>query len=109
MNRVENWHLAARISGWRPRDDNGDAIGISPYVPIPGFAEPKPDIPLEPNGDPGYLVTDQKVRRIQIGGGVSLYDNVLLKGEVFQDNYQHSVGGQSTDTEGFVAAINVKF
>jgi hypothetical protein len=104
---VRDWHLAARLSGWHPKDSNGDGLGISPYMPIPGFAEPKPGLPLQPGG--GGVLTDQRVRRIQIGGGMLLYDNVLVKGEVFQDNYRHAANGESTDTEGFIAAINVRF
>ncbi|UCD95061.1 MAG: hypothetical protein JSU69_03140 [Candidatus Zixiibacteriota bacterium] len=104
---VEDWHIAARMSGWHPKDNNGDGSGISPFMPIPGFAEPKPEIPPGPGG--GTVLTDQSVRRIQIGGGLLVYENVLIKAEVFQDNYQHATNGESTDTEGFIAGLNVRF
>jgi hypothetical protein len=104
---VEQWHIAARISGWHPRNHDGDRAGISPFIPIPGLAEPKPAVPPGPGG--GAILTDQSVRRIQIGGGVLLYENVLIKAEVFQDNYQHATNGESTDVEGFIAGLNIRF
>jgi hypothetical protein len=97
---IDRWHLAVRVSGWSPGDDNGDDAGISQYIPNPGLA-------IEQAGVVPY--TDQNVRRIQIGGGFAFDDNLVLKGEIFQDNYSKTSDDESTDVEGLIVTLNGRF
>lgn len=97
---IDRWHLTARVSGWSPDDDNGDDAGISQYIPNPGLA-------IEQAGVVPY--TDQNVRRIQIGGGFAFDDNLVLKGEIFQDNYSKTSDDESTDVEGLIVTLNGRF
>lgn len=93
----EMWHLGARISGWMPEDDNGGGGGISPSIPNPGMAVALGGI---------TLVADQKITRIQAGGGYSISDNLMLKAEFFLDNYDKASFGQATDVQGIIIALN---
>ena len=91
-----SWHIAGRFSTWTPDDDNGTGGGIAGAIPNPGLA-------ITQGGQPVYR--DQKVSRIQFGGGYQLFSNVMLKAEYFLDNYDRSSDGVSTDVNGLIISF----
>ena len=93
------WFLAARASGWHPGDDNGDGVGVSLSVPDPGLA-------VWSTAEP---ITDQRIRRIQLGAGLILQENLTLKGEWFRDDYDKGQHRLSVDVTGVIVALNGTF
>ncbi|MBD3217990.1 MAG: hypothetical protein GF310_06885 [candidate division Zixibacteria bacterium] len=96
----EGWHLGVRISGWMPENDDGNGIGISEAIPNPGLA-------VQINGAIPY--TDQKITRIQAGGGYMIVEDLIIKAELFLDNYDQSTLGDATDVQGVILGLNGRF
>jgi len=80
---------------WTPEDDNGNGIGHSRHLVLPGF-----------NGTFGNntAVSDQQVIRLQLGFGYQLIENLQFKTELFIENYD-----KSKDIKGLILAINASF
>ncbi|RAP34354.1 hypothetical protein DID77_01320 [Candidatus Marinamargulisbacteria bacterium SCGC AG-439-L15] len=95
------WYLSYRVSGWVPEDKDGSGTGFSEAIPNPGFGISQ--------GAISSPLTDQEVMRYQVGLGYSLEENVLLKGEVFMDDYAKETNSESTNVTGFAAFVNVGF
>ncbi|MBD3382739.1 MAG: hypothetical protein GF404_11155 [candidate division Zixibacteria bacterium] len=93
----DRWHLGARISGWMPQDEDADGSGISGLIPNPGLA-------LQVAGT--MPVIDQKITRIQVGAGYGLDDDLMIKIEIFMDNYDKASLTESTDVQGVIIALN---
>lgn len=97
----DRWHLAARISGWDPDDDDGNGVGASSVLPNPGLARNYADGVM--------IVRDQQVTRLQIGLGYRLFENFEIKGEWFKDDYDRASGGRATDVRGFIVGLQGTF
>lgn len=97
---MDRWHIAARVSGWDPDDADGSGAGMSAALPNPGRSITQGGIPV---------VTDQRVRRIQIGAGWQIYEGLDVRGEGFRDEYDRPSGGTSTDIDGFIVALSGRF
>jgi len=54
-------------------------------------------------------VLDQAIRRIQVGVGRAIHDNLVIKGEWFFDDYRRLSAGQSTDVLGVIVSVNGRF
>lgn len=93
-------HIAARYSGWSPEDDDGSGAGMSATIPQAGLGITRGGV---------AVVTDQDVRRLQIGAGYQLFDNLLVKAEWFRDSYDRPSGGRSTDVDGIIISANGQF
>ena len=96
----DGWSLAARLSSWMPKDDDGNGAGISSVMPAAGLA-------TSVNGNSPAL--DQDVIRAQLAVTYPLEDNLLVKTEVFLDNYKKEVAGSQTDVPGFLISLNMQF
>jgi hypothetical protein len=96
----KKWFLAGRVSGWEPKDDNGNGLAVSPHVPRPGLVNPL---------DTVIPFTDRKIHRFQVGGGYRFSDHLLFKAEWFYDRYSGSDFQGDADSKGFIAALNVLF
>ncbi len=94
------WHAAARLSGWTPDDSDGGGSGMSAVLPNPGLAVGLGGISPE---------LDQAIRRIQIGVGRAIDDNLVIKGELFFDDYRRLTAGRSTDVLGLILSLNGRF
>ena len=94
------WYLAGRMSAWMPEDDNGDGVSHSAHLPLAGLT-------LDDNGQ--WPVPDQQVTRLQVGGGFSFDDNLMLKAAYFRDDYDKETNGKTTDVEGFIVSFNGRF
>ena len=97
---VGAWQLAGRFSTWTPEDRDGSGTGISPLMPNPGLA-------ITQSGQPVYR--DQQVNRFQLGAGYRLFENMMVKGEFFFDDYSKSSNGMSTDVDGLIIALTGGF
>jgi hypothetical protein len=97
----QKWHLAARISGWDPDDDDGSGAGMSAALRNPGLALNY--------ADGIAIVTDQSVRRLQIGVGYQWLENFQVKAEWFQDNYDRPSGGRTSDVSGVIFGVQGAF
>ena len=88
-------HISFRSSMWTPEDDDGDGLGQSRQLVLPGF-----------NGTFGSntAVTDQHVNRLQLGFGYELIKNLQFKSELFLENYD-----KSKDIKGIILALNASF
>jgi len=88
-------HFSGRFSMWTPEDDDGNGIGHSRHLVLPGF-----------NGTFGNntAVSDQQVIRLQLGFGYQLIENLQFKTELFIENYD-----KSKDIKGLILAINALF
>ncbi len=52
---------------------------------------------------------DQAIRRIQVGVGRAIHDNLVIKGEWFFDDYRRLSAGRSTDVIGVIVSLNARF
>jgi hypothetical protein len=96
----KKWFLAGRVSGWEPKDADGNGLAISPHVPLFGLVNPL---------DTVVPFTDRKIHRFQVGGGYRISDHLLLKAEGFYDRYSGSDFQGDAGSKGFIAALNVLF
>ena len=94
------WHAAARLSGWTPDDSDGGGSGMSTVLPNAGLAVRLGGI---------SPVLDQAIRRIQAGAGRAIHDNMVIKGELFFDDYRRLSSGRSTDVLGVIVSVNARF
>jgi hypothetical protein len=92
----DSYFVSGRVSGWSPEDNDGTGAGMSADLPNPGFAVAHSTV---------VPVADQNIIRYQIGAGFQLEENVVLKAEVFMDDYAE----QSTDVKGLACFINAAF
>ncbi len=54
-------------------------------------------------------VVDQASRRIQAGVGRAIHGNLVIKGELFFDDYRRLSTGRSTDVLGVIMSLNGRF
>ncbi len=99
--------VVARYNTWNPNDNNGNRAAvrsaegnISQGLPNPGIST------VQAGVDP---VVDQDITRLQLGYGYMVEENVMLKTELFVDDYAKETSGKNTDTTGALAYINVRF
>jgi len=93
------WSAGIRISGWSPKDSNGDRAGFSPFIPNPGLSL-----------DLGSIIpADQKVMRIQLGGGYHFAETLMFKIELLMDKYDRKTNGKDSNTIGVISGLNMLF
>lgn len=101
-NLSEKCYLAVRISGWNPEDSDGSGTGISNALvgKTAGMATLQGTV---------FPVADQQIIRYDVVYGHQLKKNVLLKAQIFMDDYQKETQAQNTDVLGAMAVANVRF
>jgi hypothetical protein len=98
---LADFRLAARVSGWSPKDDNGDGIGISALAVSPA---------LSMGYEPDELLADQKMMRYQVGITKKIVDQTELKLEIVYDDLKHGLSNmKSADVLGAMLGINAAF
>ncbi len=107
--RKGKWQIAARLSGWDPADDNGDGLLVGP-IPNPGLNAGFPVDNTPPNTPttPGPNV-DQSVMRLQVGFSWALKENLVIKTEYVQDDYDKASAGKLGDLSGVILSLNGRF
>jgi hypothetical protein len=99
--------VVARVNTWNPEDNTGDRSAVRDAEGAISEGLPNPGISTVQNLiDP---VVDQDITRLQLGYGYLIEENVMLKAELFQDDYAKLTNGENTDTIGALAYINVRF
>jgi hypothetical protein len=93
--RLGHYQLSGRISGWHPKDNDG--IGSSTTLRNPGLATQ------------GTVNTDQDIIRYEVGLDYFFSERVVLRSEVFWDNYSKINPNGNTDVVGALAFVNVLF
>ncbi len=73
---------------------------VSPLIPNPGFGSIQED---------SYVSGDHQIQRLQLTLGRSFNEDLLLKCELFRDNYSESKSVKSFYTQGIILALNAKF
>ena len=103
--QLGNYQLSGRISGWHPKDNDGNGSSIDyntaenskGTLPNPGLATQ------------GMVNTDQDIIRYEVGLDYFFSERIALRSEVFWDNYSKATAGGNTDVPGAVAFVNVLF
>ncbi len=68
---------------------------------------PNPGLAVELGGI--SPVFDQAIRRLQVGVGRAIHDDLVIKGEWFFDDYRRPSAGRSTDVIGVIVSLNGRF
>lgn len=89
----KKFYIAARMSGWEPMPGN-------PLIPNPGYA-------IDTGEGPVY--NGEKIRRYQAGFGWMFHRDMVIKTEMFYDDYydSHLTASENIDTYGVIIVCNI--
>ncbi len=99
------WQVALRLSGWDPDDDDGLAAANA-TIPNPGLNAPWTVV-----GGTGAASArvDQSVRRLQLGASWALSEDLVVKLEYVDDDYDKTAIGELGDVDGVIFFVNGRF